>query len=347
MFTKRVVTMSLLKLKLSMLLTLALLLGTLTAIFGLILWYNGAKIGTVGGIIAVIGFSAIIAGLQWYIAPWMIKYFTRMREVDRGEAEYRWIHEMVEKIASKAGIPKPKIYLVQDGSPNAFAFGRTPSSSNIAIHTGLLNLLNKEEVEGVVAHEIGHIKHWDVAIITMASMVPLIVYYAIILFFARQNRDEQGGFGSVIAIWIGAFIAQMLSSLIVMQLSRTRESYADAFSAVVTGKPAALRTGLAKITYGFSPQTNAKSYQGMRAFYIADPINSTDLAKELEKSAEQKQREGPAKFSPREIDHAIEWEKSRGWMQFFSTHPYTYKRIAALNEIEKDIKSGKISLAAV
>ncbi len=331
----------------SMLLTMALLLGTLTAIFGLVLWYNGARIGTVGGIIAIVGFSAIIAGLQWFIAPWMIKYFTRMREIGKEEPEYKWIHTMVEKICAKAGVPKPRVYLVQDGTPNAFAFGRTPSSSNIAIHTGLLSLLNKEEVEGVVAHEIGHIKHWDVAVITMASMVPLIVYYAIIFFFARQNRDNNGGFGSVIAIWIGAIIAQMLSSLIVMQLSRTRESYADAFSAVVTGKPAALRTGLAKITYGFSPQTNSKAYQGMRAFYIADPINSTDLAKELEQSSEKKEKEGPAKFSPREIDHAIEWEKNRGWMQWFSTHPYTYKRIEALNELEAEMKAGKVGLEAV
>ena len=130
--------MSLLKLKMSMLLTMALLLGTLTAIFGLVLWYNGARIGTVGGIIAIVGFSAIIAGLQWYIAPWMIKYFTRMREIGKEEPEYKWIHAMVEKICTKANVPKPKIYLVQDGTPNAFAFGRTPSSSNIAIHTCLL-----------------------------------------------------------------------------------------------------------------------------------------------------------------------------------------------------------------
>jgi heat shock protein HtpX len=170
----------------------------------------------------------------------------------------------------------PKVYLVQDGTPNAFAFARTPADGNIAIHTGLIKTLNKEEITSVLAHEVGHIKHWDSTVMTIASMVPMLIYYTIILFAGRRDDSKSGG--SFILVWLGAYLAQFLSSLIVMYLSRTREYYADAFSAVATGKPAVMRTALAKIAYGFS-NVNVDKYASKRAFYIADPNTGAQLAR--------------------------------------------------------------------
>jgi heat shock protein HtpX len=327
--------MALAKLKFAMILTMALLFGVLAAIFGLILWYVGADVGAPTGFGLIILFVAVITFLQWYFAPSIIKAIMKMKELPR--EEFSWVYEFVERTARQTGIPTPKLWVVYDGTPNAFAFGRTKSSSGIALHTGLLQTLNKEEVESVLAHEIGHIKHSDVAIVTLASMVPLLVYYAIIfLASSRSSEDRRGG---SMAVVLGAFVAQFLSSLIVMYLSRTREYYADAFSAVVTRKPSNLRTALAKISYRFPALGDkAQNYQSLRAFYIADPIGSSEMSARMEKELN---------FSQKNIKEAMEAEKKRGALEFFSTHPLTYKRLAALYDVEKDLAAGRLNAVSV
>ncbi|MDO8428412.1 MAG: zinc metalloprotease HtpX [Candidatus Diapherotrites archaeon] len=349
--------MSLSKLKFAMILSLTLLFGTVAGILGILLWLFGPSLGLIGGLISVVVLSAFVVGLQWLIAPNLIKWFTRMREIPEEDLQLHWIHEIVEKYSEIAEIKKPKVYLVWDSTPNAFAFGRTKSSSHLAVHTGLLERLNKEEIEAVIAHEIGHIKHWDVAVITVASMLPLMVYYTIVFFgsFLGRDRDGRGNFLSIILVYLGAFIAQFLSSLIVMRLGRTRESFADAFSAVATNNPKALRTGLAKIAYGFPVQGQGKDYGGMRSFYFADPINSAklarvrsdELAKEIETSEHKRSQEKRPSFGAQELDKVIQWEKDHQFMEWFSSHPLTYKRIQALTELETEIKAGKITLKDV
>lgn len=341
-----------------MLLAMALLFGTLAAIFGIILWFAAPSIGLVQGFLWVVVFVAVVVGLQWYFAPSLIKAFTRMREAPRDE--YPWLHEMVEELSRAAGIPKPRVYVVQDATPNAFAFGRTPASAHVAVHTGLLNVLNKDEIRAVVAHEIGHIKHWDVVVITLASMVPLIVYYSIVLLgslFLARGREEGGGFPPLM-VWVGGYVAQFFSMLIVMHLSRSREYYADAFSAVAMRNPTALQTALAKIVYGFPASVRADAYRDKRAFYIADPVTSAqvsravsaeELGREVERSEEQRVRE-PRKVHASEVKHAIEWERTQGAakiIEFFGTHPLTFKRIDALEELRKPIESGELTLAQV
>ncbi|MBI5229219.1 M48 family metalloprotease [Candidatus Micrarchaeota archaeon] len=323
------------RLKLAMLLTMTLLFGTLAAIFGAIIWLFGSGMSVGMGLLTAVVFSAVVTCLQWYFAPTLIKWMTRMKEAS--PEEQSWLYETVERLAQKAGIPKPRVYIVMDPTPNAFAFGRTKSNSNIAVHTGLLEVASKDEAEAVLAHEIGHIKHWDVAVMTLASMVPLLVYY-LVLFFGSSRNDENRG-GSMILVWLGAMVAQFLSSLIVLHLSRTREYYADAFSAVLTGKPHALRSALAKISYGF-PAVSREKYQGLRAFYIADPINSSALSESLRKDL-------GGGISSRKVQDAMDFERRRGFLETFSTHPLTFKRIEALNEVEKDLKEGKLSINAV
>jgi len=328
-------------LKASMALTIALLFGTLAAIFGIILWLAGPGVGIGTGLAMVVGFTVIVTLLQWYFAPNLIRFMTRMRELD--PSEYPWLHETLARHAKSAGIKKPKLYLVMDGTPNAFAFGRTKNDSNVAVHLGLLNTLSKEEVEAVVAHEVGHIRHWDVAVITLASMVPMLVYYGIIfagsLLAGRDRENRGGGFGAI-GVWIGAYAAQFLSFLIVMHLSRTREYYADAFSAASTKKPALLGSALAKIAYGFPAAAPTDAYRDKRAFYIADPVEGVEVAQAIHRTE-------AAGVSKTEIEHAIAWERNRGFFEFFSTHPMTYKRLEALERAEEDIKAGKLTLATV
>ena len=329
-------------LKASMVLTLVLLFGFLTAIFGLVVYFYGPGLGTAAGVGLVVFFVVVMALLQFWLSPVIIKWVTRMREIS--PSDYPEIHSIVDDVCRVSGVKKPRVYLVQDASPNAFAFGRTPSDSNIAIHAGLLNLLNKEEVTGVIAHEIGHVRHWDVGIMTIASMIPLLVYYLIILFAPRDREGRGSGLG-IVLVFVGAIIAQLISQLLVMQLSRARESYADAFSAVVTKNPAALQTALAKISYGVNPQPS-KASQSLRAFYISDPFEAPgpkSLGKEVEES------EGKEKIRVRadEIDHAIKWERDHGGFEWFMTHPFTYRRIDSLEALKKDVSAGRVSLKDV
>jgi heat shock protein HtpX len=326
-------------LKTSMALTLLLLFGFLTGIGGLILYVYGPSLGLVAGIILAAFFAFVMVGIQFWLGPIIIKWMTRMREIS--PSDYPEIHAIVDEVCRLANVKKPKVFLVQDASPNAFAFGRTPSDSNIAVHTGLLNVLNKDEVKAVIAHEIGHIKHWDVAVITLASVVPLLVYYLVILFAPRDDR-RGGGMLSVVLVFVGAILAQLVAKLLVMHLSRSRESYADAFSAVVTRNPTALQTALAKITYGANPAPSSAS-QSLRAFYIADPFEKPDLGKMAEES------EKGEKISVRsdEINYAMKWEREHAGFEFFSSHPMTFKRIDALEALKKEIATGKISLKDV
>lgn len=302
-------------------LTLSLVFGVIAGILGLVLWYSGAS--GISGVALALGFSVALILVQWYIGPSLIRMLTRMKEMAAGE--YPQIHAAVERLAREAGIPKPKLYVVYDGSPNAFAFGRTQASSGIAVHTGLLNALDEREVEGVLAHEIGHIKHRDVVVMTIASVLPVLLYYLVII-FAPRDRDR--GAGSAMLVFFGAMIAQFLGRLLVMWLSRKREYYADAFSAYVTQSPRSLMSGLAKITYGAARAQPSEQADAMRAFYIADPKQHEDL-----RGVAQLISRG----SSEQLEAAIKEERKRGAMQFFMTHPLTANRLLALARIEKEI----------
>jgi heat shock protein HtpX len=269
-----------------------------------VFWVAAWLLGITGAalIYGVFLFIGLMVFIQWLIGPSIIKLTVRMREcTDRS------ILNMVYEIADKAKIPRPKVYIVENPTPNAFAFGRTQKSSNIALHTGLLERLSQDEIKAVIAHEIGHIKHRDVIVMTVASALPAILYYLIYfgtLAASSRNRDNGANY---LGAWLGGVVAQFLATLLVLYLSRVREYYADSYSGHITKQPKNLANALAKISYNL---VNAKTRTpaSMRAFYIADEVSS--------------------KYSSE-----IEKEKGRGWMEIFMTHPLTYKRIKALEKL--------------
>ncbi|MFH0970928.1 MAG: zinc metalloprotease HtpX [Candidatus Micrarchaeota archaeon] len=313
-------------LNLKIMLTSMLVFGVIAGILGAVLYYSGVR--GMSGIYVWMGISLLFILIQWYFGPNLIKWITKARELAPNESPK--LHHMVESLAHKARIPKPKLYVVNNPAPNAFAFGRTQSSAGIAVHTGLLDTLDEDELEGVIAHEIGHIKHRDVIIMTLASALPVILYYLVIIFGSGDNRER--GIGSTIMVFVGAFIAQFIGQLLVLWLSRSREYYADAFSAYATGKPSALMSGLAKITYKMEiakPQPSSAS-NAMRAFYIADPSGeSRGIIREIASAI--------ASGNESHLVEAIEKEKKMGRREWLMTHPLTGKRLEALLKIKKQM----------
>lgn len=307
-------------LQLRILLTSVLVFGLVAGVIGVILVASGVS-GS-GSIMFWLLFSLIMLGVQWYFGPNIIKMATGAKELKYEDAPQ--IFEIVERLSRKASMPMPKIYLVNDPSPNAFAFGRTQNDSGIAIHTGLLSVLNQEEVEGVIAHELGHINNRDVAVMTLASVLPVALYYGVLIFGSdREGRSSLGAF-------LGAFVAQFIGQLMVMWLSRQREYYADEFSARLTGNPTALMRALAKISYGV--KTAGQNSQSMiKALYFAESSPAKTEFAEVMRAIDAD--------NAAILNEAVEKEKKSGILELFMTHPLTAKRLEHLWKIKKQIAS--------
>ncbi|MCX7784636.1 MAG: M48 family metalloprotease [candidate division WOR-3 bacterium] len=194
--------------------------------------------------------------------------------------KYPQLHNVVEECAIAAGIPKPKVYIIADPMPNAFATGRNPQKASVAVTTGLLSMMNREELQGVIAHEISHIRNYDILIMTVAAIIGgLIILFRDIflrsMFFMPKGRDRERRSGGGVLIIVGialAIIAPILVWLIRAAISREREYLADASGAYLLRYPNGLASALAKI----------KNYQGkLRSasdatahLFIANPFGS-------------------------------------------------------------------------
>lgn len=270
-------------------------------------------------------FALLLVLFQWAIAPNLIRISINMRLV--GKSEYPEIYEVVERICKKHKVPFPKIAIANIGIPNAFVFGRTPSTATLVLTRGLLNNLQKDEIEGVIGHELGHIKNKDMVIMTIASAIPIIAY------FVARDLMFRGRRGFAVLFGVGAFAIYFITNLLVLALSRLREYYADRFGGIST-RPRALASALAKITYGLGINREAAN-ESLRAFFIIDPITSTFEISHFSKEYSD------LHISEEEVKKAMEWEKSNVFiriMEIWRTHPLTFKRIRALLELEKGSK---------
>jgi len=303
------------------------------------------------GLLLAIGGTLIFILFEYTVGPAIVAATTRLRYLKPGDNP--WLENTVQELVAKSGLPMPKLAIVPDRSPNAFTFGRTSSSAVLAVHEGLLKSLNQDEIRGVIAHELGHIKHKDYIIMTVLSTLPLIAYWVSQITLtaswfsgASSRRNKQQGNAGAILIIIGiiSFVVYIVSFLAVMRLSRLREHFADAYSAYLTGKPHSLQSALAKITYGLSisPKANASA----RSFYIGDPQQSRQEIKEIMNKKNQYDLDNDGVLDERELQIAMEKEAKSAWAQMnslFATHPPTFKRILLLKEIEGEMDTGKYS----
>jgi heat shock protein HtpX len=300
------------------------------------------------GLIIALGGSALFILFQYAIGPAIVAATAHLHYLKPGENP--WLEKTVKEIADKSGLPMPRLATVPNNTPNAFTFGRTTTSATLALHEGLLRQLNEDEVRGVIAHELGHVKHKDYIVMTVLSALPLIAYliartalYAGAFSGGRRNSKDNSG-AALIAIGVIAFIIYILTFLIVMRLSRLREHYADAYSAYVTGSPRELESALAKITYGLS--LSPKAPEGARAFYIEDPVSAKQEIQRIMDHKDEYDLDHDGVLDERELELAMEKESKSTWAQMnslFATHPPTFKRILLLREIEQEMDTGKYS----
>lgn len=288
-------------------------------------------------------FLAIVFMLiQFAISPYIVAATTGLQYLKLGENA--WLEKTVNKLAKQGGVKSPRLAVVPDQTPNAFVFGNSSSNMTLAVNQGLLTQLNENEIQGVLAHELGHIRHKDSIVMTFLSAVPLLAYTIVRMAFGMRvygRRDERDGASYIILAGIVALAVYFISQLLVLRLSRLREHFADVFSAYLTGSPSYLESALTKITYGLS--LSPQEAHGARALYISDP----SLAKqEVQQIIEHKSRydlDHNGILDEHELELAMETEAQSRWSsvnEAFATHPPTYKRILLLKQIEREIATG-------
>lgn len=252
----------------------------LTLLTLLLVAMGGAIGGKSGMIIAF-----IIAGGMNFFAYWnsdkIVLRMYKAREVTRAESPD--FYGIVENLARKAGMPMPKVYVIPSDSPNAFATGRNPENAAVAATTGIMRILSRDELEGVMAHELTHVMNRDTLIATIAatiagaiSMLGSMLQWAAIFGMGRSS-DEEGG-GSVLGSLLMAIVAPIAAMLIQMAVSRSREFMADEGGAKMCGNPKALARALQKLQQSATAAPMQEATQATSHMFIVNPLTASKLA---------------------------------------------------------------------
>jgi len=296
-------------------------------------------IATFTGVGTPIVYALLAGGLvavQFFIGPKIVEMTMRVRYVS--ETEQPELHRMVTELAMKAGIPKPKIGISEIAIPNAFAFGTSKRKARVCVTRRLMQMLSRDELEAVLGHELSHIKHRDMVVITALSVIPMICYFIYFSFFwsglfGGGGRDREGALPMMVIALI-AFALYFISNLIVLYGSRIREYYADAGSTELTKKPHELASALYKMIYGSAglKQEKVKKELGsMRAFFAADPVTARNDLKDL--SAADLDRNGKIDaYELKIFAQRARVSRADRLMEIFSTHPNPVSRVKRLGE---------------
>jgi heat shock protein HtpX len=267
-------------------------------VFIAVLW----AIGIPTMFLFVIAFG--MAFIQYFFSDKLVLWTTGSRIT--AEDEYPDLHRMVEKLAAEAGIPKPRVAIMQSPVPNAFATGRSPKHAVVACTDSIMRLLNRDELEAVLAHELAHVKNRDILTMTVASFIAMIasIIMQSFLWGALFGRRDGEGASAWIIAGIVAAIVWFVANLLMMALSRYREFAADRGSAYLTRNPQALISALKKISGRMDvvPREAKAKIEGANAFFIIPALSGNAL------------------------------------LELFSTHPPLEKRIANLEKVEAELR---------
>ncbi len=262
---------------------LMLLFGLLFAgvIYAFVILLGGGVFGFLVGIIIII----VYAAFSYHLGYKMVLKFSGAKEADK--SQYSSLYNMIEGLSAAAAIPMPKVYIIQDPNPNAFATGRNKKTSAIAVTSGLLSTMDRDELTGVLAHETSHIANNDIQFMTIAvifaGVIGLIAAYARMMFFfgpSFRNNNENGGIILLIALAIG-LLAPLFAMLIRLSISRKREYMADANGARMTRAPMFLANALKKIqAYQNSPKPSPvkRANEVTAPMYFANPLSVKSIS---------------------------------------------------------------------
>ena len=289
-----------------------------------------------------LGISIIVLILQFLIAPWITDLMMRWFYKAKFGAEIPdYLDDFINSIVGKYNMKKPSIAIIDDGAPNAFTYGRTKNDARVVLTRGIFELLNEEEVKAVVGHELGHVVHYDMLFMTVAQVVPLMLFFIYSALSGRDNNssNNSSGYGEIIAII--AYILYIISQYIILWLSRTREYYADEFSVQETKNPNALGSALVKIGFGLTVNSNSneeevddkgkkktkkiRSTKDIGALGIFDSKTSKSLIVSSNNDIDDVSA----------IKNAMKWEMWNPWAflyQLNSTHPLISKRLLAISK---------------
>ena len=276
-----------------------LLLAAMTAIFLAVGYFVGG--GT--GMIVAFGVAMATNAFAYWNSDKMVLGMYGAREVDRASAPE--FYDIVARLAARANLPMPKVYIIDSEQPNAFATGRDPEHAAVAASTGLLRILDEREIAGVMGHELTHVRNRDTLIMTitatLAGAIGMLAHFA---FFFGGRRDERGGGGMIGAIAM-MIIAPLAASLVQFAISRAREYGADEGGAEISGDPLALASALGKLEQAAHqvPNYQAQANPGTAHIFIVNPLSG------------------------------------EGADNLFSTHPAAANRIARLQQLGRDMNA--------
>lgn len=280
-----------------------LLLGGLTGMF----LFIGAAVGGRTGMILAFGLAVAMNMGVWWFSDKLALRMSGAREVSPEQMPE--LHRMVEQLALRAQLPKPRVYVIETDMPNAFATGRSPAKGAVAVTTGIMQMLNREELAGVIAHELAHIKNRDTLISSVAAtvagaiaMLADIVMWGMIFGGFGGDEEEGGGLGGMVGGLLTLFLAPIAALLIQLAISRSREFSADATGAKILGDPLPLASALEKLEAGVRNKPMAVQ-PATSHLYIVNPVLG-------------------------------------GIGSLFRTHPQTEKRVAALRAMAGQRQTG-------
>ncbi|MCF6291364.1 MAG: zinc metalloprotease HtpX [Desulfobacterales bacterium] len=252
-----------------------LLMAALSGLF----MVAGQALGGQGGMVMALVMALGMNFFAYWFSDRMALKMSRARQVSNVEAPE--LHAMVDNLATRAGLPKPRVYIMPGDTPNAFATGRNPEHAAVAVTEGLLRLLNRDELEGVLAHELAHIKNRDILISSVAAvMAGAISYLATMaqwamIFGGRGDDEEGGGLIGTIAMMI---IAPIAAALIQMAISRSREYQADAVGAEISGKPHGLAGALKRLEE-YNRKRPMQVNPATAQMYIVNPLSGRSMSR--------------------------------------------------------------------
>ncbi len=277
------------------------MLGTMLLLGVVYVVFLAVLVESLPGILPVALLFGTVSLAQFFFSDRLALYSMGAREVDR--SEYPQLHRTIDRLAQQADLPKPTVAVADSSVPNAFATGRSQRSAAVCVTTELLEVLDSEELEGVLAHELAHVKNRDVAVITIASFLSTIAFLVVRWGFLFGGSRRRGG-GAVGVAILASLLAWVVSFLLVRALSRYREYAADRGGALITGNPSALAAALLTIDGRMDrvPSEDLREQAEMNAFFVI-PIKKGIVGR------------------------------------LVRTHPPTEKRVDRLRELERELET--------